>query len=108
MNAVLYLAIFSVITIFCLIFFLLYVEVKKGCEDKHYAWLKNLRKGMLTLLADYVIFGQGVGASVSGFTIVELLKDKTSLSSTELTLVFIAGSLIFELSRRLQNRLKNN
>lgn len=108
MNIVLYVSIFLVMSIFCFIFFLLYLEIKKECEDKHYARLKSLKKSLLAFLGDYVVFGQGVGASVSGFTIVELLRDKTSLSSTELTLLFVAGLFIFELSRKLQNRLKNN
>lgn len=107
MNTIFFISIGFIVMIFSGILYALFKEIKKECISNDFVKLKRLKEKLLILLGDYSIFGQGVGASVSGFTIVELIKDTTSILPHELLFVFLSGVAIFEVSRRLFNRLKN-
>ncbi len=96
MNSIFYLSIVMFIICIAFISYALFLE----CKKQGFMYIKKIKGLTINFLAEYADFGMGVGASVSGFTLVELAKNTTEVSSYELAVIFFLGVFIFRLSKK--------
>jgi len=99
MNSIFYLSI--VIFIICIAFisYTLFLE----CKKQGFVIVKRVIRNTEVLKKDYAIFGMGLGSSISGFSLVEVLKG-SAVDGWSLLIIFFAGVYIFEMSRRISKK----